>query len=185
MRRPHASRPRSAHSTADTQSTATCTAAGRRRPLREDGAQRHRVRPHGRLRRRPQHLAPRRTPARRTRRRCRDRTAARRRVLPATTSTSRASPSCGGAAASSRRGCSISRCRARRRPSARQLLGTGFGLGRRPLDGMAAIDEGVPAPVLSSACSHASHRRATRISPARSSPPCARVFGGHEERSNP
>ena len=36
-------------------STATCTAAERRRPLREDGPQRHRVRPHGRLRRGPEH----------------------------------------------------------------------------------------------------------------------------------
>ena len=48
----------------------------RRRPLREDGAQRHRVRAHGRVRRGPQHPAARRTPARRSatstprRRRC-------------------------------------------------------------------------------------------------------------------
>ena len=41
--------------------------AGRRRPLREDGAQRHRVRADGRLRRGPQHPAPRRRRRRRPR----------------------------------------------------------------------------------------------------------------------
>ena len=41
--------------------------AERRRPLREDGPQRHRVRDHGRLRRGPERPAPRRTPARNSR----------------------------------------------------------------------------------------------------------------------
>ena len=56
--------------------------AGRRRPLREDGAQRDRVRPDGRLRRGAQHLAPRRRRAPRSRDRRRDHPAARSALLP-------------------------------------------------------------------------------------------------------
>ena len=51
---------------------------------------------------------------------------------------------------------------------------------------MAAIDEGVPAPVLASvlfSC-FASQGNAD-VRQARSCPPCAREFGGHEERSHP
>ncbi len=78
----------------------------RRRPLREDGAQRHRVRPDGRLRRGLQHPAPTPTSARR-----RTSTTPRRRrcatpSTTSTTSTSPTSPRSGGAAASSPRGCS-------------------------------------------------------------------------------
>ncbi len=80
--------------------------AERRRPLREDGPQRHRVRRHDRLCRGPQHPA---------RRRCRH--SARRRPMPrrhrsgtrSTTSTTSISPRwprCGAAAASSPPGCS-------------------------------------------------------------------------------
>ena len=80
--------------------------AERRRPLREDGPQRHRVRPHGRLCRglehpaacqRRQAAAARSTPRRR---RCATRS------TTSTTSTSPTSPRSGGAAASSPRGCS-------------------------------------------------------------------------------
>ena len=73
--------------------------AERRRPLRQDGPQRHRVRHHGRLRRGAGH------PARRQRRQARrTRSTPRRRrcAIPSTTSTTsicRTSPRCGGAAA--------------------------------------------------------------------------------------
>ena len=73
--------------------------AERRRPLRQDGPQRHRVRHHGRLRRGAGH------PARRQRRQAeRTRSTPRRRrcAIPSTTSTTSTcatSPRCGGAAA--------------------------------------------------------------------------------------
>ena len=77
----------------------------RRRALRQDGAQRHRVRHDGGLRGGSQHPAQRqrRQPAGRGRRG--DRAAGAAGVLPATTSTPRRWPRCGGAAASSRPGC--------------------------------------------------------------------------------
>ncbi len=78
----------------------------RRRPLRQDGAQRHRVRAHGRLRRGAQHSPPRQRRQRAARRRRRDRAAARPRALPVRLRTSPRSPRSGGAAASSPRGCS-------------------------------------------------------------------------------
>ena len=81
---------------------------GRRRPLREDGAQRHRVRAHGGLRRGPQHPQGRR---RRHRRRTRSTPRPPRcasRSTTSTTSTPPRSPRCGGGAAWWRRGCSTS-----------------------------------------------------------------------------
>ena len=83
--------------------------AERRRALRQDGAQRHRVRPHGGLRRGHGH------PARRQRRQARRTPSMPRRrrfATPrttSTTSTSATSPKCGGAGASSPRGCWTSR----------------------------------------------------------------------------
>ena len=50
--------PRAAPATCRRRKRATCTAAARRRPLREDGPQRDRIRHHGRLRRRLQRLQP-------------------------------------------------------------------------------------------------------------------------------
>ena len=95
---PHA-RPRDGGGTAE-QGYLHCGPRGRG-PLREDGAQRHRVRPHGRLRRGPQHPAPcRRRPGRHGTPMPRPR----RSSIPSTTSTrstSPRSPRCGGAAASS------------------------------------------------------------------------------------
>ena len=109
----------------------------RRRPLREDDPQRHRVRPDAGLRRRLRHPAERGL-ARSCPRSC------------ASTSTSPTSPNCGGAAASSPRGCSIStRERARggsrarpRSPAAVQDSGEG----RWTI--MAAIEEAVAGDVL-------------------------------------
>ena len=80
----------------------------RRRPLRQDGAQRHRVRHHGGLRRGAQHPAQ---GQRRQSQRRRSTPRRRRCAIPSTTSTTSTSPTsprCGGAAASSRRGCSTS-----------------------------------------------------------------------------
>jgi len=79
---------------------------GRSRPFRQDGPQRRRVRPHGRLRGRVQHPPPRRRGAGGPRDRRRRR---RRSASPSCTSTTwtcRPLPSCGAAAASSHRGCS-------------------------------------------------------------------------------
>ena len=73
--------------------------SARGRALRQDGAQRHRVRTDGRLRRGLQHPAPRRTPARASRATT---PRPRRSSIPSTSSTSsicRRSRSCGGAAA--------------------------------------------------------------------------------------
>ena len=71
----------------------------RRRPLREDGPQRHRVRHHGRLRRGPEHPAPGERRQGAMRRRRRDRAAERPGVLPVRHRRTPRSPSCGGAAA--------------------------------------------------------------------------------------
>ena len=80
--------------------------AGGRRALREDGAQRHRVRADGRLRRRPERPPPReRRRAPRASRTPRPRRSTSRSTT-ATTSTSPRSPRCGGAGAWWRRGCS-------------------------------------------------------------------------------
>ncbi len=159
--------------------------AERRRPLREDGPQRHRVRDHGRVRRGPEHPAQRRRrqgrppePTPRPRR-CATRS------TTSTTSTSPRSPRCGGGAAWSRRGCSTSpRTRCRRIADARRLRGPGVRLAARVAGpSLAAIDEGVPADVLT--------RRAVR--PASSSRGDAdfadrllsamrKEFGGHDEK---
>ena len=80
----------------------------RRGSLRQDGPQRHRVRPDGRVRRRPQHPAQRQCRHAAARERCRDDAAAQSRVLPVRARPAARSPKSGGAAASSARGCWIS-----------------------------------------------------------------------------
>ncbi len=80
---------------------------GGRRPLREDGAQRDRVRPHGGLRRGAQHPQARRRRSPRREGRRRDGAAARARVLPVRLRSRRTSPRSGGAGAWSPPGCSI------------------------------------------------------------------------------
>ena len=79
--------------------------AERRRPLRQDGPQRDRVRPHGRLCGRDEHPAPRQCRQAAARSRCRNHPAAGSRSSTNTTSICAISPSCGGAAASLHRGC--------------------------------------------------------------------------------
>ena len=110
--------------------------ADRRRSLREDGPQRHRVRDHGRLRRGAEHPAPRQRRQRRPRastprpRRC---------ATPSTTSTTstcRRSPRSGGAAASSRSWLLDLTARGARAsdPTSAQLRRPRVGLRRGPLD---------------------------------------------------
>ena len=79
-----------------------------RRPLREDGAQRHRVRLDGRLRRRPQHPEARQRRQATSGNRRRDHATSQPRALSCTISISPTSAKSGAAAASSLRGCSTS-----------------------------------------------------------------------------
>ena len=156
----------------------------RRRPLREDGAQRHRVRADGRLRRGPEHHQERATRAsasgRRTPRR-------RRSSIPSTTSTRSTrprSPRSGGAAASSARGCSTSpprRCSSRptldgvRRPRLR--------LGRGPLDVDRRDRGGRPgAGADRRRSTPGSPRAGSTTSPTRLLSAMRKEFGGHDEK---
>ena len=121
----------------------------RRRPLREDGPQRDRVRGDGRLRRGPQHPQERRRRQARARGRRRDRAAHRPRVLPVRARHPRgrrglaprqrdrllaARPDRGGAAASRR--------------TSTDFEGRVSDSGEGRWTSIAAIEEGVPAPVL-------------------------------------
>ena len=158
--------------------------AQRRRPLREDGPQRHRVRDHGRVRRGPQHPAPRR---RRHRSSSRPTPRPRRcatRSTTSTTSTSRRSPRCGGAAAWSPSGCSTSPPHAlvaepRPRPTSRAGCPT-RGEGRWTIH--AAVDEGVPADVLSAALYARFTSRGSADFADRLLSAMRKEFGGHDEK---
>jgi hypothetical protein len=108
---------------------------GRRRPLRQDGAQRHRVRPDGGVRRGAQHPAPRQRRLRRPRSRRRDDPAAPSRALPYDLDIGAPSPRCGAAARSWPRGCSTSPPRRSPRSRAVGVRRSGVRLGRGPLDG--------------------------------------------------
>ena len=86
------------------------------------------------------------------RRRCRDDAAARTRALSVRHQSSATSPRCGGAAASSPRGCWTSRPRrCSRIPSLSKFAGRVSDSGEGRWTIMAAIDEAVPAPVLTAA----------------------------------
>ena len=126
--------------------------ARRRRPLREDGPQRHRVRPDGRLRRGVERPASTRTPGSAGRRATPRRLRCATRSTTSTTSTSPRSPRCGAAAAWSRRGCSTSpRPRCAEIADARGLRRPRVRLGRGPLDGAGRDRRGRPADVLAAA----------------------------------
>ena len=124
----------------------------RRRPLRQDGPQRHRVRHDGRDRRGPQHpQARQRRHDRRSPPTPRPRPCATPSTTP-TTSTSPRSPRCGATARSSAPGWSTSPpTPSRARPSSPSTRGrvSDSGEGRWTVE--AAIDESVPAPVISAA----------------------------------
>ena len=109
--------------------------AERRRPLRQDGSQRHRVRPDGGVRRRAEHPAARqrrqadRTQSTPRRRRC---------AIPSTTSTTSTcptSPKCGGAAASIASWLlDLTAIALAKDPDAGELRRPRFRFRRRPLD---------------------------------------------------
>ena len=118
----------------------------RRRPLRQDGAQRYRVRHHGRVRRGPEHPAATPTSASIS---TRSTPRPRRCAIPSTTSTNSTwptSPRSGGAAASSPHGCSISRPPlSTGDPQLAKFEGRVSDSGEGRWTIKAAIDEAVPA----------------------------------------
>jgi 6-phosphogluconate dehydrogenase len=140
----------------------------RRRPLRQDGAQRHRVRPDAGLRRGARH--PQGTP---TSDACR--------AISATISTSPRSPSCGGAAAWSTPGCSTLPRGAGQASQARATAASSQDSGEGRWTVQAAIDEAVPAEVLTAALyarfrSRQEHTFAEKMLSA-----MREGFGGHVE----
>ena len=150
--------------------------AQRRRPLREDGPQRHRVRDHGRVRRGPEHPAQRR---RRARRSARPTPRPRRSRDPSTTSTTSTSRGRRGVAARQRRrpaGCSTSpRTRCRRTPTSPTSTAACPTPARAAGHPSPPIDEGVPADVLTTALyARFTSRDAAPTSPTGCSPRCAR-----------
>ena len=174
---------RGARATRRRRSRATCT-AGRVGvgPLREDGPQRHRVRHDGRLRRGPQRAAP------RQRRRAgrgalgRDHAAGPAAVLPVRPRHRARSPRCGGAVRSSRPGCSTSppaRCSAN--PQLDGLAGRVSDSGEGRWTVKAAIDEGVPVPVLSAALFARFSSRGEAIYADKLLSAMRQAFGGHVE----
>ena len=123
-----------------------CGPSGRR-TLRQDGPQRHRVRPHGGVRRGLQHPAPRRRGPAPAHGRRRDDAAAQSRALPVRLRPRRTSPRSGGAAAWSPPGCSISTATALlEQPDLDDFSGRVSDSGEGRWTITAAIDEGVPAP---------------------------------------
>ena len=157
----------------------------RRRSFREDGAQRHRIRPHGRLRRRIQLAAARQyaASARRASMRRLRRAPCKARISR-TTSISQPSPNCGVTAASSARGCSTSpRPRSAATRNSLSFLGevSDSGEGRWTVN--TAVEAGVPVPVLATAlfarfASRDHDQFANRLLSA-----MRREFGGHLERN--
>ena len=146
-------------------------------PFREDGPQRHRIRPDGRLRRRAEHPAARErrrgpsAPPTPRRRRCGTLSST------ATTSISRRSPRFGGEAAWSRRGCSTSRRkRSRAEPRPRRLRRSRLRLRRGAVDARSRRSTRRFLRRCSRArCSSASRRAARPTSRTRSLGDAARV----------
>ena len=126
--------------------------AERRRPLREDGAQRHRVRTHGGVCRGPRHSARREHRQAHARRRCRDDAAARSRALSIRPQSRRHRRGL----AARQRDCVVA-ARSDRDGAARRIRRSTKFTGRVSDSGegrwtiQAAIDEAVPAPVLTTA----------------------------------
>ena len=106
------------------------------------------------------------------------------RSTTSTTSTPPRSPRCGGGAASSRRGCSTSPPSAlRRRPASSAASRAGCrdsGEGR--WTALAAIDEGVPAPVLTSALYERFSSRGEADFADKVLSAMRKEFGGHDEK---
>ena len=159
---------------------------GRRRALREDGPQRHRVRDDGRARRRASTSSTTPTPAcgsgTRTPRR-------RRSSIPSSTptlSTSPRSARSGGAGASSSRGCSISpRPRCRSHPTLDDFAGRVSDSGEGRWTAIAAIEEGVPADVLTAALYSRFSSRDEGLFANKVLSAMRKEFGGHHEKPAP
>ena len=154
----------------------------RRRPLREDGAQRHRVRPDGRLRRGPQHH-----PQRRRRRGHGPRTPRPRRsstpTTTATTSTRR-----GRRGLAPRQRCRLMAPRPHGRGAARvtrprRVRGHVSDSGEGRWTSLAAIEEGVPAPVLTTALYSRFASRGLDDFANRVLSAMRKQFGGHDEKA--
>ena len=154
-----------------------------RRSLREDGAQRHRVRADGGVRRRLNILAARERRQADARRRRRDHTAARPRALPV-----RPRPRRGhrGLAPRQRRRVVAARPRgaraqpvARTSPTSRAACPTPARVGGRSL---AAIDDGVPTPVLTAALFERFASRGEADFADRVLSAMRKEFGGHDEK---
>ena len=157
----------------------------RRRPLRQDGAQRHRVRADGGLRRRVSTCWPRRTSAPRSTPSTPRPHRSMRPSTTSTTSTSRRSPRCGGEVRWSVRGCSTSP--PRRSTPTRELseysgVVSDSGEGRWTIN--AAIDEGVPVPVLSAALYERFSSRGRADVADKVLSAMRAGFGGHHERTD-
>ena len=148
--------------------------AERRRPLRQDGPQRHRVRDHGRLRRGPRHPAPRQRRQAGPRRRRRDDAAARSRALPVRLQPARHRR---GLAARQRDRLLAARPhggRARQGPGAHEFRRAGLRLGRGALDDQGRHRRGrAGARSHHARCTSASARAARRTSPTSCCRPCA------------
>ena len=155
------------------------------RALREDGPQRHRVRDDGRVRRGPERPAATPTsasatpgPRRRDRRRCATRS------TTSTTSTSPRSPRCGGAAASSRRGCSTSpRTRSRSTPTLADFAGRVSDSRRGSLDDPRRDRRGRAGPrAAARRCSTGSTSRGDADFADKLLSAMRKEFGGHDEK---
>ena len=155
----------------------------RRRPLREDGAQRDRVRAHGGLRRGPQHPPPRRRRPRTARAGRRDDAAAPPRALPVRARPHRHRR---GVAAGQRHqllAAGPDRPGVRAGPRADELRRAGVGLGRGPLDQHRRHRRGRARPRPERRrCSSGSARGARPTSPTRCCRPCASASAGTSRR---
>ena len=157
----------------------------RRRPLREDGPQRHRVRDHGRLRRGPERPQATPTSARTgARGRRRDHAAARARSTTSTTSTSPTSPRCGAGAAWSRRWLLDLTAHALvAEPRPRRLRGPRLRLRRGALDGRSRPStRASPRDVLTTALFDRFASRGEADFADRILSAMRKEFGGHAEK---
>ena len=156
----------------------------RRRPLREDGPQRDRVRADGRLRRGPQHPQERQRRQGRARGRRRDRAARPARVLPV-----RPRPARGRRGLAARQRDRLLAARPDRRGDAgiarpRDFAGRVSDSGEGRWTSIAAIDEGVPAPVLTTALYERFSSRDLDDFGDKVLSAMRKQFGGHDEKTS-
>ena len=151
----------------------------RRRALREDGPQRHRVRDDGRLRRGPQRPAPRRTPARRSRAHSAEETPLDQPQYYQYDLDLAKVAEVWRRGSVSRPGCSTSPPARCKEPGARRLRRPGLRLRRGPLDGQGRDRRGrARAGARRRRCSPGSPAAARRCTPTSCCRPCARSSAG-------